>query len=220
MGMVHFVQIDTETDLGHGIVGPDEPGGSDEEDSGPFGLANQQINWLTKDLQNVDRKKTPWVVVGQFFFFSFNALSFAFFSTCLCFLAGHRPLYVSTSDVCPQCRQAFETTLNQFSVDLVLAGHSHVYERSAPVFLNVSDPNELNNPKFPWYIVDGAAGHYDGLDVLPAVLNPFSRAAFDSFYGWSRLTFHNCTHLTQDFISSANGSVLDSATLFKDRDCH
>lgn len=143
-----------------------------------------------------------------------------FFSHLFAFLAGHRPLYVSTSDVCPQCQQGFETTLNQFSVDLVLAGHSHVYERSAPVFQNVSDPNELNNPKFPWYIVNGAAGHYDGLDTLPSVLNPFSRAAFDTHYGWSRLTFHNCTHLTQEFVSSADGSVLDSATLFKDRKCN
>jgi hypothetical protein len=80
--MVHFVQIDTETDLGHGIVGPDEPGGSDGEDSGPFGLANQQINWLTKDLQTVDRSKTPWVIVCQFFPFSaccsfFHLLSFS-----------------------------------------------------------------------------------------------------------------------------------------------
>ena len=68
--MVHFVQIDTETDLGHGIIGPDEPEGTDGEDSGPFGLANQQINWLTNDLQTVDRNKTPWVIVGQFFPFN------------------------------------------------------------------------------------------------------------------------------------------------------
>lgn len=83
MGMVHFVQIDTETDLGHGIVGPDEPGGSDEEDSGPFGLANQQINWLTKDLRTVDRKKTPWVIVGQFFPPFFNDCGFFFTPVCV-----------------------------------------------------------------------------------------------------------------------------------------
>ena len=81
--MVHFVQIDTETDLGHGIVGPDEPGGSDEEDSGPFGLANQQINWLTKDLRTVDRKKTPWVIVGQFFSPFFNDCVFFFTPVCV-----------------------------------------------------------------------------------------------------------------------------------------
>jgi len=195
-GMVHFVQIDTETDLGHGIVGPDEPGGDDGEDGGPFGLMNQQINWLINDLQSVDRKVTPWVIV-----------------------AGHRPFYISTSDICPQCRQAFETTLNQFAVDLVITGHAHVYERTAPIFNNTIDPNELNNPRFPLYINDGAAGHYDGLDPLDPVLAPFSRAAFDTFYGWSRLTFHNCTHLTHEFISSASGTALDTATLFKDRKC-
>ena len=116
--------------------------------------------------------------------------------------------------------QAFETTLNEFSVDLVLAGHVHAYERSAPIFQNVTDPKELNNPRFPWYIVNGAAGHYDGLDTLNPGLSPFTRAAVDTHYGWSRLTFHNCTHLTQEFVSSADGSVLDSATLFKDRSCH
>ena len=31
--------------------------------------------------------------------------------------------------------------------------------------------------------------------------------------------FHNCTHLTHEFVGSTNGSVLDSATLFKNRTC-
>ncbi len=68
-GMVHYIQFDTETDLGHGLIGPDQPGGSDGEDSGPFGLMNQQVDWLRKDLASVDRKKTPWVVAGTFIFF-------------------------------------------------------------------------------------------------------------------------------------------------------
>ena len=64
-GMVHYVQFDTETDLGHGLIGPDAPGGSDVEDSGPFGsYQNAQVSWLQADLASVDRKKTPWVVVG------------------------------------------------------------------------------------------------------------------------------------------------------------
>ncbi|KAF8968595.1 metallophosphoesterase [Flammula alnicola] len=197
-GMVHFVQFDTETDLGHGILGPDQPGGSEGnpgEDGGPFGLADQQINWLKNDLRNVDRKKTPWVIA-----------------------AGHRPWYVS-GEVCAECQEAFESILNQNSVDLVISGHVHVYERAAPIFNGTIDPNELNNPKFPWYITNGAAGHYDGLDTLNAVLSPFSRAAIDTDYGWSRLTFHNCTHLTHEFVRSSDGTVLDSATLFKDRKC-
>ncbi|KDR66696.1 hypothetical protein GALMADRAFT_80567 [Galerina marginata CBS 339.88] len=197
-GMVHYVQFDTETDLGHGILGPDQPGGSGGspgEDSGPFGLMDQQTNWLKKDLANVDRKETPWVIV-----------------------AGHRPWYVS-GEICSECQLAFESILNQYSVDLVLSGHFHVFERTAPIFNGTVDPNELNNPRFPWYITNGAAGHYDGLDTLDSTLAPFSRKAIDTDYGWSRLTFHNCTHLTHEFVKSGNGAVLDSATLFKSRKC-
>lgn len=196
-GMVHYVQIDTETDLGHGLVGPDEPLGG-IEDSGPFGLMNQQINWLTNDLANVDRSKTPWVVV-----------------------TGHRPWY-SSGSICPNCSLAFEPLFLEYGVDLYMAGHFHVYERMTPIANNVSDPNGLNNPSSPWYIVNGAAGHYDGLDSFTLPLMPYHQVGFstsDGIYGWSKLTFHNCTHLTQSFIASNNGSVLDSATLYKNRVC-
>lgn len=61
--MVHYVSLDTETDLGHGLTGgveDNKPGNS----NGPFGLMNEQIQWLENDLKNVDRELTPWVVVG------------------------------------------------------------------------------------------------------------------------------------------------------------
>lgn len=63
--MVHYVTLDTETDLGHGFIGPDEPGGPEGEDSGPFAVRNAQLNWLKKDLASVDRQRTPWIVVGM-----------------------------------------------------------------------------------------------------------------------------------------------------------
>lgn len=48
-GMAHFVQLNTETDFGSGIVAPDEPGGESKENSGPFGsYPNEQIDWLEK----------------------------------------------------------------------------------------------------------------------------------------------------------------------------
>lgn len=65
-GMVHYVQFDTETDLGHGFIGPDEVGGSEGEDSGPFSnIRDAQLNWLEKDLRSVDRQKTPWIIAGK-----------------------------------------------------------------------------------------------------------------------------------------------------------
>jgi acid phosphatase type 7 len=196
-GMAHFVHLDTETDLGHGFVSPDEPGGSESEDSGPFAtLKDQQTNWLSADLAAVDRRKTPWVIVS-----------------------GHRPWYVSvknkSSSVCTECKDVFEPTFLNYSVDLVLSGHVHAYERNAPMFDYEVDPNELDNPAYPWYITNGAAGHYDGLDTLVRPLMNYSRYAEDSTYGWSRLTFHNSTHLTHDFVASNNSTVLDTATLYK-----
>jgi len=63
--MVHYVQLDTETDLGHGFISPDEPGGSENEDSGPFNpIMNAQTTWLSADLAAVNRTLTPWVIVA------------------------------------------------------------------------------------------------------------------------------------------------------------
>jgi hypothetical protein len=78
----------------------------------------------------------------------------------------------------------------------------------------VVDPNGLNNPSSPLDIVNGAAGHYDGLDAL---LNAtyYSEYQNDVTYGWSRLTFHNRTHMTHQFIASKDSSVMDEVTLYK-----
>lgn len=84
-GMTHFVHIDTETDLGHGLLGPDE---GSPDFSGPFARMNAQLDFLNNDLANVDRKKTPWLVVF-----------------------GHRPFYASTDGICTNCSTVFEPLL-------------------------------------------------------------------------------------------------------------
>lgn len=192
-GMVHFVQFNTETDFGNGIVAPDEPNGSYKENAKPFGsYLNEQIDWLNKDLASVDRCKTPWIIVS-----------------------GHRPWYTTgAGNVCWECQSAFETTLNKYNVDLAVFGHVHNYQRFAPMKNNQTDPNGLNDPAYPWYIVNGAGGHYDGVNKLGQSMHGFEYG-FDSVYGWSRLTVHNKTHLTHEFVASRNDSVLDAATLFK-----
>lgn len=194
-GPVHFVVIDTETDLGNGLVGPDQT--KDGIDSKSFGsYENEQVDWLEKDLKAVNRCKTPWVIV-----------------------TGHRPWYVSHVDYeCKECREAFEKILVDNHVDLVHTGHVHNYQRWLPVAYNESDPNGYNNPKYPVYIGNGAGGHYDGLDLIDSTISDESLVPkrFDNAYGWSRVTVHNNTHLTQEFISSSNDSVLDSVTLYKE----
>jgi hypothetical protein len=59
--------FDTETDLGNGQTGPDEPGGPEQENSGPFGkMMNSQLQWMESDLQAVNRSETPWVVACEY----------------------------------------------------------------------------------------------------------------------------------------------------------
>lgn len=203
-GMTHYIMLDTETDLGDGFVGPDEKGGGEGDVTGPFGAyPNAQIDWLEKDLKAVDRSKTPWVIAS-----------------------GHRPWYLSyankTHTICWSCKDVFEPLFLKYGVDLYISGHAHFYQRSAPLNNSVIDPNELNNPSAPWYITSGAAGHYDGLDKATPVPKPYERFRMDqnnATYGWSKLTFHNCTHMTHDWIASNDSKVIDSATLYKERKC-
>ena len=163
-GMTHFVQLDTETDLGHGFISPDEPGGSEDMNSGPFApYMNAQTDWLAKDLAAVNRSKTPWVVVS-----------------------GHRPYYISyqnkSSAVCWECKDVFEPLFLEYNVDLVLSGHVHFYQRNDPLNNSVSDPNGLNNPSSPWYITNGAAGHYDGLDPIQYPAPSYVRSIQNTTY--------------------------------------
>lgn len=131
----------------------------------------------------------------------------------------HRGWYVDYPGGCTACQQAFESLFNKYNVDLVLTGHNHFYQRNSPTANGIPDPNELNNPTAPWYIVNGIAGHYAG--KAGYTLNPpYSRFVQNAHYGWSRLTFHNCTHLTHDFVVSGDNSILDTATLFKNRTCN
>lgn len=195
-GMAHFVQLNTETDFGSGIVAPDEPGGESKENSGPFGsYPNEQIDWLEKDLKSIDRGKTPWVIVS-----------------------GHRPWYASADKgTCDTCQQAFENILVKNKVDIAVFGHVHNYQRFAPMKYNEIDPKGLNDPSSPWYLINGAAGHYDGMNQMSDLPKGFE-FGFDNTYGWSRFTVHNKTHITHEFVASRNNSVMDTATLYKKHD--
>lgn len=72
------------------------------------------ISWLRSDLAAVNRSVTPWVIV-----------------------MGHRPWYISatnrSSTVCLDCQKAFEPTLIEYNVDLVMHGHVHAYQRNMPM---------------------------------------------------------------------------------------
>jgi hypothetical protein len=189
-GLVHVVMFDTETDF---TDAPDAPGGSAGLDSGPFGAPNQQLQFLEADLASVDRTVTPWLIVG-----------------------GHRPWYSTggSSNICTSCQTAFEPLLYKYGVDLAIFGHVHNSQRFQPVYNNTADPNGLNDPKAPMYIVAGRVGNIEGLSSVGSNVS-FNAFAYADDFSYATVTFVDGNSLKADFIRSSTGAVLDSSVLYK-----
>jgi acid phosphatase type 7 len=96
-----------------------------------------QNTWLSQDLANVDRTKTPFVIV-----------------------TFHQP-YASSNKAHfgegQVISDAMEDIFYQNNVDLIFSGHVHAYERCAHYYKNKVDPNG------PVYITIGDGGNREGL---------------------------------------------------------
>lgn len=77
-------------------------------------------SWLRAELSAVDRASTPWLVVQMHAGFYSTALVHSYEAECM--------------------RQAYEPLFREFGVDLVLSGHDHMMERSAPTYNYQVDP--------------------------------------------------------------------------------
>ncbi len=241
--MVHFIQFNTETDFPNA---PDEPGGEGDEYAGPFAPSGTQLAWLAKDLASVDRKKTPWVIaaghrpwyVSQSECVECRA---AFEPLLLQYgvdlvLHGHKHFYERESAIDHFVAQ--EITNNPtapwyivngavriilfFCASSILLKHSSFMSCTPSTSERVSFSLILRDENLEEAFTDfpiSQAGHYDGLDTPTLPLVNTSRKLIDTVYGWSLFTVHNCTHLTTEYIASGNNSVLDTATLYKQRTC-
>ncbi|KAK0609673.1 Metallo-dependent phosphatase-like protein [Bombardia bombarda] len=187
-GMAHVVMVNTETDFPDA---PDQPGGSAGLNSGPFGTPGQQLAFLAADLASVDRTVTPWVIV-----------------------AGHRPWYSTGTSTCAPCQKAFEPLFYQYGVDLAIFGHVHNSQRFVPTNNSIADPNGMNDPKAPLYIVAGGAGNIEGLSSV-GTNKTTNRFAYADDFSYASVTLQDETHLKVDFFKSKDGTLLDSSVLYK-----
>ena len=127
---------------------------SSEHDYEP---GSTQHSWLRNNLEeaNENREEYPWIV-----------------------LFAHRPMYSSNGDGDGhgseiEFREAMESLLYEYQVDLAIWGHDHHYERSYPVFEENVYSNNSGSLTDPFYkpgatihIVAGMSGRstYDGLE--------------------------------------------------------
>ncbi|XP_017461273.1 PREDICTED: acid phosphatase type 7-like [Rhagoletis zephyria] len=147
-------------------------------------LQHDQETWLIDRLREANkpeaRKKHPWIIVF-----------------------GHQPLYCSSSRQDGSCttdaeqtRDGLEDIFYRWGVDIVIGAHIHNYEREYPMYKgkravqSYEDP--YRNPKGPVYIVSGAGGCPEKIDVqfFP---RPDWNAFADSQFGYGILEIVNRT---------------------------
>nr|CAB3459391.1 unnamed protein product [Digitaria exilis] len=103
----------------------------------PFGEESEQHRWLRRDLERVDRRRTPWLLV---------LLHARWYNT----NQAHQGEGESM-------RVAMERMLYEARVDVVFAGHVHAYERFTRIYDNEADSQG------PMYITIGDGGNREGL---------------------------------------------------------
>ncbi|DBA02663.1 TPA: hypothetical protein N0F65_010488 [Lagenidium giganteum] len=170
MGLVHHTVISSEHD---------------------FTTGSTMFKWLEQDLQSVDRKKTPWLLLHL-----------------------HRPMYYAVSLM---IRKHLEPLLGKYRVDVVFSGHYHAYERTCPVYNEQcrSAPlaNGLEQAQAPVHFMVGSGGA--DVDNTTYYNVPW-RAAAMMEYGYGRVHVLNATHAKLEFKRNRDNSIPDSAWVISD----
>jgi acid phosphatase type 7 len=168
-GGVHVIQMSSEHDWRRGAP---------------------QYQWLEKDLQGVDRTKTPWVV-----------------------LTSHRMMYTTQLGedadlkVSLHFREEMEELLWKYKVNLMLVGHQHSYERSCAVRHGKCTPDGVG----PVHIVVGSAGA--GLEKS-GFSSDIGEWSVSHINDWGYLRVASTENMMQvQFVLNRNGVVYDQVTL-------
>lgn len=161
-------------------------------------ISDLQYKWLELDLikANQARQSHPWIIVTT-----------------------HRPFYC-TSTRTRECKiygdvllERLEDLLARYNVDIVFSGHLHYYERTWPVFKNITDKRTVD-PKFPIYIVNGAGGNREGTSGMLDDVPDWTAFRFKD-WGYGLLEATNNTHLKWEFYNSTNNVLVDEFTIVK-----
>lgn len=135
-----------------------------------FASTSAQYQWAAKDLANVDRSKTPWVIaVWHTPWYTSNA---------------HHPMTEGS-----EMRADMEALLLQHEVDVVFNGHVHAYERTHPVAMEKVDcENGIN------YVTIGDGGNREQFAYPWTDVQPDWSAIREFAYGYGKMEIINSTH--------------------------
>jgi hypothetical protein len=148
-----------------------------------FSENSAQYNWLVADLKNVDRSRTPWLIVLL-----------------------HAPWYTSNTHHPTDGQlmmQTLEPLLHAAHTNVVFAGHVHAYERNVAVFNSQADPTGAV------HITIGDGGNREGL-YDSWVAQPAYSAFRAAFYGHGELTLVNDTHARFAWLRNDDGERVEA----------
>ena len=158
-----------------------------------YDVGSAQYAWLVKDLMKVNRRDTPWIIVGM-----------------------HAPWYNSNHNHYGEgekMRQAMEPLLYEHGVDFIISGHVHAYERSEHVY--DFDLDECG----PMYINIGDGGNREGLD-FDYYKQPDWSAVREPSFGHGILDLLDETHARFTWHRNQDGTqVADSVAITRDPNC-
>ncbi|XP_024522507.1 purple acid phosphatase 2 isoform X2 [Selaginella moellendorffii] len=160
-----------------------------------YGKYTPQWAWLQNDLQNINRKETPWVIVLM-----------------------HSPWYNSNTHHYMEgetMRVQFEAWFVQYRVDIVFAGHVHAYERShrvSNIEYNVVNGqcSPSRNESAPVYITVGDGGNIEGLAGNFMQPQPNYSAYREASFGHAMLEIKNRTHAFYYWHRNQDGEAVKS----------
>eukprot|EP00899_Mesostigma_viride_P027463 jgi/Mesvir1/7901/Mv11831-RA.1 len=176
-----------------------------------FGDESSQYKWLEKDLSNVDRVRTPWVVAVM-----------------------HAPWYNSNTAHQGEVesfgmKAVMEEPMIHGGVDLIIAGHVHAYERTYRVYepATLADGTPLSKKKHhhksseaPYYLIVGDGGNREGIAGNYIFPQPKWSAFREASYGHGRLEVFNQTHALWTWIRNTGEPFPPNSTVTTHRNKH
>jgi len=155
----------------------------------PYSTSNEtsvQYQWLKQDLLSVDRTVTPWVIVVM-----------------------HCPWYNSNQAHYAEkqavlMRDSMEHLFLDNHVNIVFAGHVHAYERSFPIYQNITAANGVV------YVTIGDGGNREGHASGYREQPDWSAYRNGTQYGYGSLLLQDKHKMQWKWFRNVDGSIVDS----------
>lgn len=159
-----------------------------------FTPGSLQYLWIEQDWRRLDRKKTPFLI-----------------------LAGHRPMYIDSTNDSPNggdtsvgqlLIDSLEPLMRKYQVDVAFWGHHHSYQRTCAVH-NFTCVDETEGTI---HIVTGAAGADFSTNLYPQQPD-WIKFVNASTHGYIIANVKQANTLKLDFIHATERTVMDTVTI-------